>query len=176
METTSCFDIWDYSLYHDQLKHFTSDFIKGNIDLIAILNSLEFTNTEGENPDSGVYSNPEHDYLYGYVQTDMLYIELTELNKNLLSPLFNNINIYSEMFPGWTGENNIDLLKVIKISPDLGYGVVHYNESGFYISGPDLYVCSTHYIDFPDYVSPWMFVNPTLGYHYYEEGPSELPF
>ncbi|MDM1502286.1 hypothetical protein HX071_08715 [Myroides marinus] len=169
MKAINCFDIWDYSWDYDQLNHFTNDFIKGNIDLIDILNGLEFTNTEGEDPDSGISFNPEHDYQYGYVPIDMLYVELTELNKNLLSPLFNNIHVYSDVFFGWTGENNIDLLKIVKISPYLGYGVVHYNERGFYISDSELYTCSTHWIDRPFYISPWI-------YHYYEEGPSELPF
>lgn len=45
--------IRDYSDHlNDKRKFYSEEFIKGNLDLIAILNNLEFTNCWSENPDS----------------------------------------------------------------------------------------------------------------------------
>ncbi|EKB02363.1 hypothetical protein HMPREF9711_03148 [Myroides odoratimimus CCUG 3837] len=180
MKRVECFDIWNYSWFYNQLNYFTSDFIKGNIDLIKILNGLEFTNTEGQNPDSGILFNLLHGRLDAYFQIEMLYVELTELNDTLLSSLFNNINSYSDMFTGWTGvQHNIDLLHVIEIAPYLGYGVVHYNENGFYISNSETYRCSNHFEEWYDHIPYWIYPYPSLIEYSCTEDPSkedDLPF
>lgn len=145
MNYNSYFENSEGGILSDFVDHLTYSFLNGKIDIITILNSLQFTKIDEWNPESGISCREEYCHYHGSVNgiIEMLYVELTPINIKLLSPLFINLNASSNIYPGWTGlSKNIDLLYVIEIAPYLGYGVIHYEKGKFLISNPELYSCT----------------------------------
>ncbi|EHO13829.1 hypothetical protein [Myroides odoratimimus] len=169
--------IRDYSDHlNDKRKFYSEEFIKGNLDIVAILNNLEFTNCWSDNPESFLYWYNEQDYCKDYVSGKITacYIELTANNKELLSPIFKDINDYTDLNPGWTGSNSIDLMGVLWSAIYLGYGVIHCHKYLFFISPPEYYTC----VEGDKYPHPRVYVHDVT-YYSCESDPSkepELPF
>lgn len=98
------------------------------------------------------------------------YIELTANNRELLSPIFKDINDYANRNPGWTGNNNIDLIGVLWSAIYIGYGIIHCYKNLFFISPPEYYTCD----EGDKYPHPRVYVH-YVTYYSCESDPSKEP-